>query len=93
VVTLGGRRFFFSGDTGDVAEIRALAGIDVAFLCMNLPFTMSVTQAASTTRDMMPGIVYPYHFRNQDNSLANLGSFRTLVGSDLGIEVRVRTWY
>ena len=93
VVTFGGRRFYFSGDTGDVAEIRALSGIDAAFLCMNVPFTMTVAQAASTTRDMKPAVVYPYHYRNQDSTLSNLVSYRQLVGTDLNIEVRTRAWY
>lgn len=93
VLSIAGRRIFISGDTGDVPEIRALPNIDVAFLCMNVPFTMNITQAASTVRQMKPKAVYPYHYRNQDNSFADLNSFRQLVGTDLGIEVRVRTWY
>lgn len=93
VLTIGGRRIFISGDTEDVPEIRTLPNIDVAFLCMNIPFTMDVTKAASTVRQMKPKVVYPYHFRNSDNSFANLTNFRQLVGTDLGIEVRVRTWY
>ena len=93
VLTLGGRRIYMSGDTGDVAEMRALADIDVAFLCMNLPFTMSINQAASAVRDFRPGVVYPYHYRNQDGSFANLGNFKTMVGTDVEIEIRLRTWY
>jgi L-ascorbate metabolism protein UlaG (beta-lactamase superfamily) len=93
VVTIGGRRIFISGDTEDVPEIRALANIDVAFLCMNIPFTMNITKAASTVRQMKPKVVYPYHYRNQDGTYADLNSFRSMVGTDLGIEVRARTWY
>lgn len=93
VLTLGGRRLYFSGDTGDIPEMRALSGIDAAFVCMNQPFTMTVAQAAAAVRAFRPGIVYPYHFRNQDGTLSNLGSFGTLVGADAGIEVRVRKWY
>lgn len=93
VLTLGGRRIYFSGDTGDAPEIRALTGIDVAFVCMNVPWTMTVNQAAAVVRAFQPGIVYPYHYRNQDGSRANLTTFRTLVGRDLGIEVRNREWY
>lgn len=93
VVTIGGRRIFISGDTEDVPEIRTLANIDIAFLCMNVPFTMDVTKAASTVRQMKPKVVYPYHFRNSDGTFANLNNFRQQVGTDLGIEVRVRTWY
>ena len=93
VLTIGGRRVFVSGDTGDVTEIRTLTNIDVAFLCMNVPFTMNITQAASTIRQMKPKVVYPYHYRNQDGSYADLNGFRQQVGTDLGIEVRVRAWY
>lgn len=93
VLTIGGRRIFVSGDTEDVPEIRALPNIDVAFLSMNVPFTMDVTKAASTIRQMKPKVVYPYHFRNSDGSFANLSNFRQQVGTDFGIEVRVRTWY
>jgi L-ascorbate metabolism protein UlaG (beta-lactamase superfamily) len=93
VLTMGGRRIFISGDTEDVPEIRSLAKIDVAFLCMNIPFTMNITKAASTVRQMKPKVIYPYHFRNQDGTYADLTSFRQQVGTDLGIEVRVRTWY
>ncbi|HUS35020.1 MAG TPA: MBL fold metallo-hydrolase, partial [Verrucomicrobiae bacterium] len=93
VVTLGGKRIYMSGDTGDIPETRALQNIDAAFLCMNVPYTMTVQQAASVTRAFAPKVVYPYHFRNQDNSLANLNTFKTLVGTDLPIEVRFRKWY
>jgi L-ascorbate metabolism protein UlaG (beta-lactamase superfamily) len=93
VLTIGGRRIYISGDTGDVAETRALTNIDVAFVCMNVPFTMSITQASANVRAFRPRVVYPYHYRNQDGSLSNLETFRQQVGRDLGIEVRARTWY
>jgi L-ascorbate metabolism protein UlaG (beta-lactamase superfamily) len=93
ILTLGGKRIFISGDTEDVPEIRALENIDAAFLCMNLPFTMTVLKAASTLRDMRPAIVYPYHFRNSDNSFADLDALATAVGTDLPIEIRRRVWY
>lgn len=93
VVTLGGKRIYMSGDTGDIPETRALQNIDVAFLCMNVPFTMTVQQAASVTRAFGPKVVYPYHYRNGDNTFANLNTFKTQVGTDLPIEVRFRKWY
>ena len=93
VLTIGGRRVFISGDTEDVPEIRALGKIDVAFLCMNVPFTMDITKAASTVRQMKPKVVYPYHYRNQDGTYADLVSFRQQAGTDFGIEVRARAWY
>ena len=93
VLTIGGRRLYMSGDTGDTPEMRALPDIDVAFLCMNLPFTMSVTDAASATRAFRPKVVYPYHFQNQDSTFSDLNDFKRRVGQDLGIEVRLRKWY
>ena len=90
---MGGKRFYASGDTGDVPEIRALPNIDVAFLCMNLPFTMSTTNAALVVRDLRPKVIYPYHYRNQDNTFSDLVDFKRRVGQDLGIEVRLRKWY
>jgi len=88
LLTLAGKRVYVSGDTEDIPEMRALKQIDVAFVCMNLPYTMTVDQAARAVREFRPKIVYPYHCRGSD-----LEKFRQLVGGDLGIEVRVRDWY
>jgi L-ascorbate metabolism protein UlaG (beta-lactamase superfamily) len=93
VLTIGGKRFFISGDTGDCPEIRALQNIDVAFLSMNIPFTMNVTAGASTARDMKPRILYPYHYRNQDGTFVNTNTLKNLIGNEDGIEVRSRGWY
>jgi L-ascorbate metabolism protein UlaG (beta-lactamase superfamily) len=93
VVTIGGEIFYMAGDTGAIAETRALQNIDVAFLCMNVPFTMTVSEAASVARDFRPKFLYPYHYRNQDNTYANLNELKRLVGTDLGIEVRMGRWY
>ena len=93
VVTIGGKRFYMAGDTGDVVEMRALQNIDVAFLCMNIPFTMNVSAAASAARDFRPRVLYPYHYRNQDGTYANLSELKRLIGTEHGIEVRVRNWY
>lgn len=88
VIVFGDRRVYLSGDTEDIPEMRALKGIDVAFVCMNLPYTMTVEQAASAVRQFRPKVVYPYHYRGSD-----LNKFKELVGSDAGIEVRLRDWY
>ena len=88
LMTLGGKRVYISGDTEDSPEMRKLKNIDVAFICMNLPYTMTVDQAASAVREFKPKIVYPYHSRGSD-----LAQFHKLVGTDLGIEVRIRDWY
>ena len=88
VVTIGGRRFYMSGDTGGTPEMRALPNIDVAFVCMNLPFTMSIPEAVTNVRAMRPRVVYPYHYSSSD-----VNSFKRQVSNDLGIEVRLRKWY
>lgn len=93
VITLGGKRLYVSGDTEDIPEMRALQNIDVAFVCMNVPYTMNVTKAISAVREFRPKVVYPYHYRNQDGSFADLETFKNRVGTELGIEVRERAWY
>lgn len=93
VLTLGGKKIFLSGDTGDVPELRALTGIDVAFLSMNLPFTMNWLGATNIIRQMRPKIVYPYHYRDSGGTLTNAVLFQQNLGTDLGIEVRLRNWY
>ena len=92
LITLGGKRIFTSGDSGAVAEIRALTNIDVAFIAMNLPFTMSVADAASVVREFRPKVVYPYHF-SPSTPTADLNDFKRRVGQDVGVEVRLRKWY
>jgi len=86
VITLGGTRVYISGDTEDVQEMRALKNIDVAFVCFNLPYTMTEEQAASAVREFRPRIVYPYHFRGSD-----VEKFARLVGD--ASEVRTLQWY
>lgn len=86
VLNLGGTRIYVSGDTEGTPEMRALKGIDVAFLCMNLPYTMDVAAAAEAVKAFKPKVVYPYHSRGQDTA-----KFKTLVGETA--EVRLRNWY
>jgi L-ascorbate metabolism protein UlaG (beta-lactamase superfamily) len=93
VLTIGGRRIYLSGDTGNTAEMRALPDIDVAFLCMNQPFTMTVNDATNAVRAFRPKVVYPYHYRDQNGSTANAATFKQLLGTDTGVEVRLRKWY
>jgi L-ascorbate metabolism protein UlaG (beta-lactamase superfamily) len=93
VITMGGRRIFTSGDTGDVPEIRALTSIDVAFVCMNTPFTMTAPQATNSVRAFRPSVVYPYHYRDSSNATTNAAYFKQILGLDSGTEVRLRKWY
>jgi len=93
VLTMGGKRVYVAGDTEDTPEMRALKDINIAFLPMNLPYTMSVEKAAEAIRAFKPKVVYPYHYRSQDGTKADFGQLRKLVGEDSGVEVRVREWY
>jgi L-ascorbate metabolism protein UlaG (beta-lactamase superfamily) len=93
VLTLGGKKVYIAGDSEDTAELRALKGIDVAFLPMNLPYTMSVEKAADAIRQFRPKIVYPYHYRSGDGTKANFEELKRLVGADSSVEIRVRDWY
>ena len=93
VLDMGGKKFYISGDTEDIPEMRSLKNIDVAFVCMNLPFTMSVEQAASAVLEFKPKIVYPYHFRGQ-GGFSDIQQFKTLVNKgDASIDVRLKDWY
>ena len=93
VLTIGGERFYFSGDTEDIPEMRALKDIDYAFVCMNLPFTMTVEQAADAVIEFKPKVVYPFHFRGR-NGFSDVNLFKTIVNeADANIEVRLRDWY
>jgi len=91
VLTIGGKRVYVAGDTEDTPEMRALKDIDIAFLPMNLPYTMSVAKAAGAIRQFKPKVVYPYHFRRQDGTKADVGQLRNLVGE--AVDIRVREWY
>jgi L-ascorbate metabolism protein UlaG (beta-lactamase superfamily) len=89
ILMIGGKKIYISGDTEDIFEMRALSNIDVAFVCMNLPYTMNVQQAASAVLDFEPEIVYPYHHRGQD-----IDEFKALVNAgNNDIEVRLKDWY
>jgi len=93
VLTMGGKRIYIAGDTEATPEMKALKNIDVAFIPMNLPYTMTPREAAEGVRAFKPKVVYPYHYRfpfNKPND--NPQQFqKALAGS--GIEVRIRGWY
>lgn len=89
VIDFGGQTVYISGDTEDIPEMRALEGIDIAFVCMNLPYTMDINQAASAVTDFQPAVVYPYHHRGQD-----IQEFKKLVdAADVDVRVKLRDWY
>jgi len=93
VLTLGGKRVYFTGDTGNIPEMRALRDIDIAFLCINVPYTMTVNDATNAARAFRPKVVYPYHYRDQSGAVTNAAAFKERLGFDPGIEVRLRKWY
>ena len=93
VISDGSKRVYISGDTADIPEMRNLKNIDIAFVSMNLPFTMSVESAASGVLAFKPAKVYPYHYRGPDG-LADINKFKSLVNSgDSNIEVILLNWY
>jgi len=87
VLTYGGKRFYFSGDTEAIPEMRALKNIDVAFVCMNLPYTMTPEEAADAVKAFKPKVVIPYHYKGQDTAVFK----KALDGT--AIDVRLLDWY
>ena len=93
VVTFGNKNVYLSGDTSGIPEMRDLKNIDVAFVCMNLPYTMDINEAAQAVLAFKPKVIYPYHYRGQ-NGLADTEAFRKMVNDkDKRIDVRLRNWY
>ncbi len=87
VVTVGGKRLYFAGDTECTPEMKALKNIDAAFVPMNLPYTMPPAEAAECVAAFQPKIVYPYHYRG-----SNVEEF-TAALKGKGVEVRALNWY
>lgn len=89
VLQIDGTRVYIAGDTEDIPEMRQLENIDVAFVPMNLPYTMGVSQAADAVSEFQPRYVYPYHYRGSD-----VEEFASLVEeSGAGTEVLMGGWY
>jgi L-ascorbate metabolism protein UlaG (beta-lactamase superfamily) len=87
IVTLGGKRLYFAGDTECTAEMKALKNIDVAFIPMNLPYTMPPSEAAECVKAFKPAVAIPYHFQGQKRE-----EFEAAVKGS-GVEVRMLNWY
>jgi L-ascorbate metabolism protein UlaG (beta-lactamase superfamily) len=85
VLSFGGTRLYLAGDTENTPEMKALEGIDVAFLPMNLPYTMTPEMVADGARAFRPGVLYPYHYGETDPQ-----ELVKLLADEEGIEVRVR---
>jgi L-ascorbate metabolism protein UlaG (beta-lactamase superfamily) len=85
VITFGDKRVYVAGDTENIPEMRDLKDIDVAFLPMNLPYTMTPEMAVDAAKAFNPKILYPYHYGDSDP-----GRLKTLLGDSPRIEVRIR---
>ena len=93
VISKNGLRVYFSGDTEDIPEMRALKNIDIAFVCMNLPYTMTVESAADAALEFKPKEVYPYHYRGRPE-VSDVNKFKELVKSGSPeIKVVQLDWY
>ena len=93
VLNIGGKNVYISGDTQGIPEMRALRNIDIAFVCMNLPYTMNVDEAADAVLAFKPKTVYPYHYRGQDG-LSDVNAFKNKVeAGNAGIKVVLKNWY
>ncbi len=85
VIRFGDKRVYVAGDTENTPEMKGLKQIDVAFLPMNLPYTMTPEMVADAARAFRPKILYPYHFGETDT-----GRLIDLLKNEKGIEVRIR---
>jgi L-ascorbate metabolism protein UlaG (beta-lactamase superfamily) len=85
VITFGEKRVYVAGDTENTPEMKALEDIDIAFLPMNLPYTMTPEMVADAAKAFKPKILYPYHFGETDVS-----KIVDLMKDEKEIEVRVR---
>ncbi|MDT0554431.1 MBL fold metallo-hydrolase [Patiriisocius hiemis] len=94
VIESNNERIYISGDTEDIPEMRALKNIDRAFVCMNLPYTMPVANAADAVLEFKPKKVYPYHYRGTEG-LSDVDNFKSLIkkGATGEIEVVQLDWY
>jgi L-ascorbate metabolism protein UlaG (beta-lactamase superfamily) len=85
IITFGDKRVYVAGDTENIPEMGELGKIDIAFLPMNLPYTMTPEMVADAARMIKPQILYPYHYGNTDTS-----KLVELLKDDKDIEVRIR---
>lgn len=93
VLEKDGERVYVAGDTSGIPEMRALQNIDIALVPMNLPYTMTVDEAADAVLAFAPKHVYPYHYRSQDG-LSDVQKFKDLVNAgNPGIDVQLLNWY
>ena len=85
ILTIGGKRIYIAGDTEDIPEMKELKNIDIAFLPMNQPYTMTPEQVVKAAKMFMPKVLYPYHTGDTDVSL-----LKKLMVNEKNIELRIR---
>lgn len=85
ILTFGDKNIYVAGDTENTPEMKALSNIDIAFLPMNLPYTMTPEMVADAAKAFRPAILYPYHYGNTDPE-----KLAELLEDESGIEVRIR---
>jgi L-ascorbate metabolism protein UlaG (beta-lactamase superfamily) len=85
ILNLAGKRIYIAGDTENTPEMKALTHIDIAFLPMNLPYTMTPAMVADAVKAFKPRILYPYHYGATDTS-----KLLELLEDDQDVEVRIR---
>ena len=84
VLTIGDKKIYIAGDTENIPEMKDLKNINVAFLTMNIPYTMTPEMVADAAKSFKPAILYPYHYGS-----TNTATIINLL-KDSGIEVRIR---
>lgn len=85
IMTFADKRVYVAGDTENVPEMKSLKNVDIAFLPMNLPYTMTPEMVAEAVKAFKPKILYPYHFGETDTS-----KVVNLLRGTPEIEVRIR---
>ncbi len=85
IVTFGGKRVYIAADTENTPELKAIKNIDIAFLPMNLPYTMTPEMVADASKALKPKILYPYHFGDTDTT-----KLTKLLKNEQAIEIRIR---
>ena len=85
ILTVGGTRIYIAGDTEDIPEMKQIKNIDIAFLPVNQPYTMTPEQAIQSAKTIQPHILYPYHYGD-----TNINEVKDGLKNEKEIEVRIR---
>jgi len=85
IITFGDKRVYVAGDTENIPEMKGFTNIDIAFLPMNLPYTMTPEMVADAAKMIQPRVLYPYHTGDTD-----IPKLMALMKDQKGIEVRIR---